>query len=201
VVTVFCAVAVVVVDDVDELVSGTMPVATGCGADWPSPSARGLAGTLGPDADAASLQTLRMVVPRLAATTMAKTPAKRARGRLLTATGVLPMARSSMTPNSKEVQRHMSRITRCIRLGAIVGLVAAAAPLAAANAATPTGAGVGVTTPAGGAQFDLRVPESLQCLGFTYSLGPFGPLGPWGPYGPLHDKDHPACFGGGPEFK
>jgi hypothetical protein len=35
---------------------------------------------------------------------------------------------------------------------------------------------------------------------FEYNLGPFGPLGPWGPYGPLHDKPHPACFGGGPEF-
>jgi len=37
----------------------------------------------------------------------------------------------------------------------------------------------------------------MACIGFKYNLGPFGPLGPWGPHGPLHDKDHPACFGGG----
>jgi hypothetical protein len=43
--------------------------------------------------------------------------------------------------------------------------------------------------------------EPLTCLLSTFDLGPFGPLGPWGPLGPLHDKPHPACVGGGPEYR
>jgi hypothetical protein len=95
----------------------------------------------------------------------------------------------------------MSRLNRMMGVGAI-GLLAAVAPVAAASAATPApGQGgltppIGVTTPIGSVQVD----PAVACLPFEYSLGPFGPLGPWGPYGPLHDKQHPACFGGGPGF-
>jgi hypothetical protein len=96
----------------------------------------------------------------------------------------------------------MSRLNRMIRVGAI-GVLAALAPVAAASAATPAAGNggqnppIGVTTPIG----SIAVDPSIACLPFQYSLGPFGPLGPWGPYGPLHDKDHPACFGGGPAVK
>jgi len=98
----------------------------------------------------------------------------------------------------------MSRINRLMWMGA-VGLVAAAVPVAAANAATPKDNNdkggqsfpVGVTTPIG----SIAIDPAIACMPFEYSLGPFGPLGPWGPYGPLHDKQHPACFGGGPDFK
>jgi hypothetical protein len=109
----------------------------------------------------------------------------------------------------------MSRRNRLMSVGAI-GLLAAVAPVAAATAATPAPGGpgnpsVGVTTPIGsigagvgpigaiGAGIGVD-PGNLGCMPFEYSLGPFGPLGPWGPYGPLHDKQHPACFGGGPDF-
>jgi hypothetical protein len=95
----------------------------------------------------------------------------------------------------------MSRLNRLIGVGAI-GLLAAVVPVTAATAATPTDGGnqgspIGVTTPIG----SIAVDPAIACLPFQYSLGPFGPLGPWGPYGPLHDKDHPACFGGGPNSK
>jgi hypothetical protein len=96
----------------------------------------------------------------------------------------------------------MSRLNRLMGVGAI-GLLAAVGPMAAAKAATPNdgkgdqGAPIGVTTPIG----SVAVNPGIACLPFQYSLGPFGPLGPWGPDGPLHDKDHPACFGGGPAFK
>ena len=99
----------------------------------------------------------------------------------------------------------MSRLNRLMSAGAI-GLLAAVAPVAVASAATPApGApgnpAVGVTTPIGSIGAGVGVdPGNLGCLPFEYSLGPFGPLGPWGPYGPLHDKQHPACFGGGPDF-
>jgi hypothetical protein len=93
VVAVVGAVAVVVVDDVDdvdELVSGTMRAVTGCGGTSLSPSASRLAGTLGlavtigfaatvgpdPDADAALVPALRMAVPTPATRIKAKTPAK-----------------------------------------------------------------------------------------------------------------------------
>jgi hypothetical protein len=97
----------------------------------------------------------------------------------------------------------MSRLNRLVAVGA-VGLLGAAVPLTAASAATPNpnpgpggqGFPIGVTTPIGSVAID----PALACMPFEYSLGPFGPLGPWGPYGPLHDKQHPACFGGGPDF-
>ncbi|MDQ1514297.1 MAG: hypothetical protein QOE80_127 [Actinomycetota bacterium] len=98
----------------------------------------------------------------------------------------------------------MSRLHRFLCIGA-VGLFAAAVPITAASAATPApgpggpGSPIGVTTPIGSIALDPG--GDLSCMPFEYSLGPFGPLGPWGPYGPLHDKDHPACFGGGPKFK
>ena len=100
----------------------------------------------------------------------------------------------------------MSRVHRFLCVGA-VGFIAAAVPISAASAATapapgPGGHGgfpIGVTTPIGSVGVDPG--SDLACMPFEYSLGPFGPLGPWGPYGPLHDKDHPACFGGGPAFK
>jgi hypothetical protein len=99
----------------------------------------------------------------------------------------------------------MSRLNRFALVGAI-GLLSAVAPVAAASAETPApgtpgqGPSVGVTTPIGSIGGSIAVDPSIACLPFQYSLGPFGPLGPWGPYGPLHDKDHPACFGGGPDF-
>jgi hypothetical protein len=107
----------------------------------------------------------------------------------------------------------MSGLNRFMRRGAIVGLLAAATSVAAASAATttaatPTAARVQLAAPAAITQ-PLAVPvpspasqgaDPLGCLMFEYNLGPFGPLGPWGPYGPLHDKPHPACFGGGPDF-
>lgn len=99
----------------------------------------------------------------------------------------------------------MSRVHRFLCVGA-VGFIAAAVPISAASAATPPAPGpgqggfpIGVTTPIGSIGVDPG--SDLACMPFEYSLGPFGPLGPWGPYGPLHDKDHPACFGGGPDFK
>jgi hypothetical protein len=77
--------------------------------------------------------------------------------------------------------------------------------MTAAHAATPNdGSGgqapspIGITTPIGSVGIDPG--GKLACLPFEYSLGPFGPLGPWGPEGPLKDKNHPACFGGGPAF-
>jgi hypothetical protein len=100
----------------------------------------------------------------------------------------------------------MFRLNRWVRVGAVVGLLAAAAPVAVARAATPTAGAVGLAVPAAVTNpLDVAVPQppgqgDLQCLLFSYNLGPFGPLGPWGPYGPLHDKPHPACFGGGPAF-
>lgn len=97
----------------------------------------------------------------------------------------------------------MSRLNRLVRVGAI-GLLVAATPVAAARAATPSADPVGSAPPAAVANpLDLFNPSQggdLACLPFKYSLGPLGPLGPWGPGGPLHDKEHPACFGGGPEF-
>jgi hypothetical protein len=97
-------------------------------------------------------------------------------------------------------------------------VVAATASVAAASAATTAGV-VGRPAPAAvtvamplpnppgqaadplGALGALAGQGADQCLFFQYNLGPFGPLGPWGPYGPLKDKPHPACFGGGPDFK
>jgi hypothetical protein len=100
----------------------------------------------------------------------------------------------------------MFRVNRWVRVGAVVGLLAAAAPVAVTRAATPTAGAVAVAAPAAVTNpLDVAVPtppggQDVQCLLFSYSLGPFGPLGPWGPYGPLHDKPHPACVGGGPQF-
>ncbi|MDB5064918.1 MAG: hypothetical protein JWM18_1352 [Chloroflexi bacterium] len=117
-----------------------------------------------------------------------------------------PVRRQPRPPGAKEVQRSMFRLNRWVRVGAVVGLLAAAAPVAVTRAATPTAGAVGLAAPAAVTNpLDLPVPQppsqgDLQCLGFSYNLGPFGPLGPWGPYGPLHDKPHPACFGGGPQF-
>ena len=111
----------------------------------------------------------------------------------------------------------MSKLNRYMGLGAMIGLLAVAAtPMMPAVAATP--ANVGISAQAPGAQVGtgvgVNVPDSvpgvsvpgllgglgdLQCVGFEYNLGPFGPLGPWGPYGPMHDKDHPKCWGGGPD--
>ena len=113
----------------------------------------------------------------------------------------------------------MSRIRTTIA-PAVVGLLAAAgvaAPALAAGVRDDGGAGFempGLSQPAmpGMAQlpeFPSLIPgqgqdkdgSSLQCMMFAYNLGPFGPLGPWGPMGPLHDKPHPACWGGGPQSR
>ena len=100
----------------------------------------------------------------------------------------------------------MFPLNRLMRLGAI-GLLAAAAPVAAARAATPTAPAVGQAAPAPVTQpldsFFSPIGQGgdFACFPFKYSLGPFGPLGPWGPAGPLHNRDHPACIGGGPAFK
>lgn len=112
----------------------------------------------------------------------------------------------------------MSQLNRVIRRGAVVGLVAAAASVTVACAATPAIAAAGpaaetnplqipLPNPLGDGSGSLQIPNplgdgsgSLGCIMFAYNLGPFGPLGPWGPYGPLHDKPHPACVGGGPDF-
>lgn len=106
----------------------------------------------------------------------------------------------------------MSRLIRFMRRGAIVGAVAAAASVTVASAATPTARAAGpAATAAGSRPSDVPLPSPVGdlvgdggdtvCLLFAYNLGPFGPLGPWGPYGPLKDKPHPACVGGGPDFK
>jgi hypothetical protein len=102
----------------------------------------------------------------------------------------------------------MSRLKQFIQVGAIVGLLAAGAPVAA-SAATQTAGAVGPAAPAavpnppemtfpgpGG-----QGPDSQQCSLYSHDLGPLGPMGPWGPHGPLHDKPHPACVGGGPDSK
>jgi hypothetical protein len=101
----------------------------------------------------------------------------------------------------------MFRLNRWVRVGAVVSLLAAAAPVAVTRAATPTAGAVGLAAPAAVTNpLGVAVPQppgsqgDPQCLLSAYDLGPFGPLGPWGPYGPLHDKPHPACFGGGPDF-
>jgi hypothetical protein len=102
----------------------------------------------------------------------------------------------------------MTPLTRKLGLGAIAGLLLAAAPLAAATATVPRSTGGAGVTPSLSVSPSLDVPfghgqdsDSLLCRPFAYSLGPFGPLGPWGPNGPLRDQPHPACFGGGPEFE
>ncbi|HEY2702319.1 MAG TPA: hypothetical protein VGL20_01390 [Candidatus Dormibacteraeota bacterium] len=99
----------------------------------------------------------------------------------------------------------MTRLNRIVRRGAVVGLLAVTVTVAAASAATPAIHMVGVAAPAPVTTPLVSPPaapgaDNLQCMAFAYNLGPFGPLGPWGPYGPLHDKPHPACFGGGPQF-
>jgi hypothetical protein len=97
----------------------------------------------------------------------------------------------------------MSRLNRFVQLGAIVGLLAAAAPVAAASAATPTAGAVGPVAPAAGNPPDMSVPgagsqwpDPQQCPLSSHDMGPLGPMGPWGPHGPLHDKPHAACVGG-----
>ena len=113
----------------------------------------------------------------------------------------------------------MSKLNRYLGLGAMVALLSVAAiPMMPAFAATPATVGVGAEAPGAqvGTQLGVNVPNevpgvsvpgllggvgNLQCLAFEYNLGPFGPLGPWGPAGPMHDSKHPACWGGGPDFK
>jgi len=103
----------------------------------------------------------------------------------------------------------MSRLNCSMRRRATVGLLVVAGSIAVAGTAR---AATASAHPAGPSQVALSLDlpvitphdgpvDSLQCLLFAYNLGPFGPMGPWGPMGPLHDKPHPACFGGGPEFK
>ena len=102
----------------------------------------------------------------------------------------------------------MSRLNRSMRRRAIVGLLVVAGSIAVAGTARAATAQAGPASPAHVAlSLDLPVitPHDgpvgdLGCLLFAYNLGPFGPLGPWGPMGPLHDRPHPACFGGGPDF-
>jgi hypothetical protein len=101
----------------------------------------------------------------------------------------------------------MSRLNRFVQLGAILGLLVAAAPVVAASAATPSAGPVGpvapvainpdMTVPGPGSQW----PDPQQCPLSRYDMGPLGPMGPWGPRGPLHDKPHAACVGGDPEVK
>jgi hypothetical protein len=114
----------------------------------------------------------------------------------------------------------MSKLNRCLGLGAVVGLLALAAiPMTPALAATPAKVGVAVQAPGvqAGTDVGVKVPDDLsipwvsvpdflgglgdlQCLAFEYNLGPFGPFGPYGPAGPLHNRHHPKCWGGGPDF-
>ena len=102
----------------------------------------------------------------------------------------------------------MSRLNRSTRRRAIVGLLVVAGSIAVAGTARAATASAGpASTSHVALSLDLPVitphdgpMDSLGCLLFEYNPGPFGPLGPWGPMGPLHDRPHPACFGGGPDF-
>lgn len=69
----------------------------------------------------------------------------------------------------------MSRLKGFVQLGAILGLLAAAAPVA--------------------------WPDPQQCPLSSHDMGPLGPMGPWGAHGPLHDKPHAACVGGDPALR
>jgi hypothetical protein len=116
----------------------------------------------------------------------------------------------------------MSKLNRYLGLGAMTGLLAmAVTPMMPADAATPAKIGAGAEAPGAhlGTQVGVKTPDDLstplpgvsvpglldgigdlQCVAFEYNVGPFGPFGPWGPAGPFHDKKHPDCWGGGPDF-
>ena len=102
----------------------------------------------------------------------------------------------------------MSRLNRSLRRRAIVGLLVAAGSPAMASTAQPAAAAAGPpTSSAATPPFDTpATPQdgligNLLCTLNEYNPGPLGPMGPWGPLGPLHNKPHPACVGGGPDFK
>jgi hypothetical protein len=95
----------------------------------------------------------------------------------------------------------MSRLNRFVQLGAILSLLAAAAPAVV----TPTAGAVGPVAPAAVNPPDMTAPgpgsqwpDPQQCPLSSHDMGPLGPMGPWGPHGPLHDKPHAACVGGDP---